>query len=99
MGTPNGCRVGKRGMVVLPARLRKRFGIAEGSYVVAEEREEGILIRPAELMPVEMYSPKRVAEFLLGSAVDDESRAEAEAEVRRMGLDPDKIDHFKPPKA
>jgi AbrB family looped-hinge helix DNA binding protein len=86
-------------MVVLPARLRKRFGIAEGSYVVAEEREDGILIRPAELMPVEMYSPERVAEFLLGSAVDDESRAEAEAEVRRMGLDPDKIDHFKPPGA
>jgi len=86
-------------MVVLPARLRKRFGIAEGSYVVAEEREEGILLRPAELMLVEMYSPQSVAEFLLGSAVDEASRAEAEAEVRRMGLDPEKIDHFKPPRA
>jgi AbrB family looped-hinge helix DNA binding protein len=99
MGAATGCKVGKRGMVVLPARLRKRFGIAEGSYVVAEEREEGILLRPAELMPVEMYSPERVAEFLLGSAVDEASRAVTEAEVRRMGLDPDKIDHFNPPKA
>jgi len=31
-------KVGKRGMVVLPAKLRKRFGIEEGSYVIAEER-------------------------------------------------------------
>jgi len=99
MGTANGCKVGKRGIVVLPARLRKRFGIVEGSYMVAEEREEGILLRPAELMPVEMYSPERVAEFLLGSAVDEASHAEAEAEVRRMGLDPDKVDHCKPPRA
>jgi AbrB family looped-hinge helix DNA binding protein len=99
MGTATGCKVGKRGMVVLPARLRKRFGIIEGSYVVAEEREEGILLRPAELMPVEMYSPERVAELLLGSAVDEASHTEAEAEARRMGLDPDKIDHFKPPRA
>jgi AbrB family looped-hinge helix DNA binding protein len=99
MGTPNGCRVGKRGMVVLPARLRKRFGIVEGSYVVAEEREEGILLRPAELMPVEIYSQERIAEFLLGSATDEATLAEAEAEVRRMGLDPEKTDHFKPPKA
>jgi AbrB family looped-hinge helix DNA binding protein len=40
-------KVGKRGAVILPARLRKRFGIEDGSYVVVEEREEGIFIRPA----------------------------------------------------
>jgi AbrB family looped-hinge helix DNA binding protein len=91
--------VGKRGMLILPAKLRKRFGIEEGAYIIAEEREEGILIRPAAVTPIEMYTPERVAEFLLGSAVDEESRAEAEAEVRRMGLDSDKIDHFTPPKA
>jgi AbrB family looped-hinge helix DNA binding protein len=89
-------KVGRRGTVVIPAPLRKRFGIREGSYVVAEEREDGILIRPAVVIPYERYSPKRVAEFLLGSAVDVASYREALAEVRRMGLDPEKIDHFKP---
>jgi AbrB family looped-hinge helix DNA binding protein len=91
-------KVGKRGMVVLPAKLRKRFGINEGSYVIAEEREEGILIRPAAVTPVEMYTPERVAEFLLGGAVDDASYAEAAAAVKKMGLDPKKIDHVKPPR-
>ena len=35
-------RVGKRGTVVIPAALRRRFGIEEGSLVIAEDREEGI---------------------------------------------------------
>jgi hypothetical protein len=45
-----------------------------------------------------MYTPERVAEFLLGSAVDKHSYAEAIAAVRQMGLDPKKIDHVKPRK-
>jgi len=40
-------KVGKRGAIVVPAKLRKRFGIEEGTVVTAEEREDGILIRPA----------------------------------------------------
>jgi len=40
-------RVGKRGTVVIPAALRWRYGIKEGSLIIAEDREEGILIRPA----------------------------------------------------
>ena len=99
MPTAAASKVGKRGMVVLPAKLRKRFGIEEGSYVIAEERDEGILIRPAAVTPVERYTPERVAEFLLGSAVDATSYAKAVAAVQKMGLDPKKIDHFKPPSA
>jgi AbrB family looped-hinge helix DNA binding protein len=96
MATIEMSKVGKRGVLVLPVSLRKRFGIQEGSYVIAEEREDGILIRPAVVLPYEPYTPERVAEFLLGSAVDAESYADAVAEVRRMGLDPERIEHFKP---
>jgi AbrB family looped-hinge helix DNA binding protein len=92
-------KVGKRGSIVIPARLRKRFGIKEGSFVVAEEREEGILIRPAVVMPYERYSPERRAEFLLTNAVDAADYARAVEEVRRMGLDPEKIGHTRPPGA
>jgi AbrB family looped-hinge helix DNA binding protein len=97
MSTIDACKVGKRGMVVLPSKLRKRLGIEEGTYVIAEERDDGILLRPAVITPVETYTPERVAEFLLGSALDAESYAKALTEVRKMGLDPAKIDHFKPP--
>ncbi len=65
-------RVGKRGTVVIPAALRRRFGIEEGSLVITEDREEGILIRPAVAVPLESYSQERKAEFLLSSAADGE---------------------------
>ena len=54
----NTSRVGKRGTMVIPAALRRRFGIEEGSLVIAEAREEGILIRPAIALPLESYTPR-----------------------------------------
>jgi uncharacterized protein len=89
-------RVGKRGTVVIPAALRRRFGIEEGSLVIAEDRDEGILIRPALAVPLESYTPERKAEFLLSNAVGGEDYARAEEEVRKMGLDPTAIAHHRP---
>jgi AbrB family looped-hinge helix DNA binding protein len=89
-------RVGKRGAVVIPSALRRRFGIEEGSLVLAEERPDGILIRPAVALPLESYTPERRAEFLLSNAVDAEDYAAAVREVRALGLDPDKIPHHQP---
>jgi AbrB family looped-hinge helix DNA binding protein len=88
-------RVGKRGTIVIPAALRRRFGIEEGSLVTAEDREEGILIRPAVAVPLESYTPERRAEFLLSNAVDAGDYARAQEEVRKMGLDPAAIPHHK----
>jgi AbrB family looped-hinge helix DNA binding protein len=89
-------KVGKRGAIVVPAKLRKRFGIEEGSLVTAEETEDGILIRPAVVIPVERYTPQRKAEFLLSNAVDEADYRSARKAVRKMGLDPDSIPHAKP---
>lgn len=89
-------RMGKRGTIVIPAEFRKRFGLDEGALILAEEREDGILLRPAVAVPVEVYTPERRAEFLLNNAVDDEDYREAAKEVRAMGLDPDDIPHRKP---
>ncbi len=91
------CKVGKRGTVVIPSALRRQFGIEEGNLVIAEAREDGILIRPAIALPLETYSPERRAEFLLSNAVDAEDYAQAVQEVRDMGLDPDGIPHYKAP--
>ena len=89
-------RMGKRGTIVVPAEFRKRFGLDEGALIIAEEREDGILLRPAVAVPVEVYTPERRAEFLLNNAVDDEDYREIVKEVRAMGLDPDDIPHRKP---
>lgn len=92
-------KVGKRGAIVVPARLRRKFGIEEGGLVVAEERPEGILIRPAIALPVEIYTPERKAEFLLSNAVDAEDYRAAAAEVKKLGTARSGISHHKPSKA
>ena len=89
-------KVGRRGVVVIPARLRRKLGLAEGSLVIAEEREDGILLRPAVALPLETYTPERRAEFLLSNAVDTRDYARAVREVRKLGLDPAKVPHKKP---
>jgi AbrB family looped-hinge helix DNA binding protein len=89
-------RVGKRGAVVIPAKFRKKFGIEEGSSVLVEEGPDGVIIRPAVTVPIEIWSLERKAAFLLENAMDREDYEWARSEVRRMGLDPDRIPHGKP---
>lgn len=93
-----GTRVGKRGTIVLPAKLRRRYGFEEGTMVVAEESPYGVLLRPAVVVPVEVYTPERKAEFILTNATNADDYERAVAEVRKLGLDPRKIKHRKPAK-
>ncbi|MCX7623926.1 MAG: AbrB/MazE/SpoVT family DNA-binding domain-containing protein [Thermomicrobium sp.] len=82
--------VGKRGTVVIPAALRKRYGIEEGTLVGADATDEGILLRPALVVPVEVYSPERKARFRLENAVDAADYARGALIVREeLGVDPD----------
>ena len=94
--TTQSARVGKRGAIIVPASLRKRFGIEEGTLVTAEEKEDGILIRPAIVIPIERYSPERKAEFLLSTATDEGDYRKARSAVRKIGIDPDAISHRRP---
>ena len=89
-------RVGKRGTVVIPAPLRKRYGLEEGREVLFEETAEGLLLRPAVTLPVEVYSKERRAAFLLENAIDREDYERARRKVRKMGLDPDTVPHESP---
>ena len=92
--------IGKRGTVVIPAKIRKRYKLDEGSPILIEEREDGILMRPAVTTPieVEIYTPERLAEFFLNNAMDEEDYLDARKEVESMGIDPDSIDHLRWPR-
>lgn len=89
-------RAGKRGAIVIPASLRRRYGIEEGELVIAEPRPEGVLIRPAVAVPVEVYTPERKAEFLLSNATDEQDYAWAVQQARALGIDPKKVPHRRP---
>jgi antitoxin PrlF len=58
-----------RGVVTLPVKLRRALGLRADDQLIAETTPEGLLLRPAVTLPVEIYSEKRVREF-------DEAEAE-----------------------
>ena len=88
-------KIGKRGTVVIPASIRRSYRFEEGSLVIAESRPDGVLLRPVVTLPVEIYSAKRKAEFLLNNAINQDDYALDVKEVRKMGLDPETISHKK----
>jgi AbrB family looped-hinge helix DNA binding protein len=89
-------KVGKRGTVVIPAGLRRKYGLEEGSLIIAEGREEGVLLRPVMTLPLEIYTPERKAEFLLNNAITSKDYSWALKQVRKMGINPETIRHKKP---
>jgi antitoxin PrlF len=52
-----------RGTITLPAKLRRQLGIKADDQLIAEATPEGLLLRPAVTLPVEVYSDARIAEF------------------------------------
>jgi len=89
-------KMGKRGTVVIPANLRQKMHLKEGDLVIVECREGGILLKPAVALPIEHYSARRKAEFLLSNAIDLSDYKAACDAVKAMGLDPEAIPHHKP---
>ncbi len=68
--------VTSRGVVTLPARLREALGLKADDQLIAETTPEGLLLRPAVTLPVEIYSDKRIREF-------DEAEAELDKLLHR----------------
>jgi len=52
-----------RGVVTLPAKLRAAVGFGPDDPIIAETTPEGLLLRPAVTLPVEIYTEERVREF------------------------------------
>jgi AbrB family looped-hinge helix DNA binding protein len=52
-----------RGVITLPTKLRKALGISAADQLIAETTPEGILLRPAVTLPIELYNDERLREF------------------------------------
>jgi len=68
--------IGQRGVLTLPAKLRKRYGLQQNDELIVEETDQGLLLRPCISMPIELYSDDRIAEFeqddvAIGRALDE----------------------------
>jgi AbrB family looped-hinge helix DNA binding protein len=67
----------ERGTLTLPANIRKSLGLHGKQQLLVEITDAGeIVLRPAALVPLEMYTEERIAEFskedeALGKLLDE----------------------------
>lgn len=53
-----------RGTLTLPASIRKELGIRGKQQMIVETTDRGeIILRPAAILPIEIYSEERIEEF------------------------------------
>ena len=65
----------------------KRLHLRGNETLLLDVSEDGVIrLRPAAVLPIELYTPERIAEFERESAVDDDTlRAVREASRRASG--------------
>jgi AbrB family looped-hinge helix DNA binding protein len=52
-----------RGVISLPAKVRTELGLKADDVLLLETTSEGILLRPAATLPIEIYDEARIREF------------------------------------
>jgi AbrB family looped-hinge helix DNA binding protein len=86
--------INDRGVITIPAKMRKALGIQSDDELIIEDTEAGLLLRPAFSVPIEIYSEKRIAEFasdedaigkLLEKKTKSPKRTRARGKVRGRG--------------
>jgi AbrB family looped-hinge helix DNA binding protein len=63
-------KLGKKGQITIPKALLRSIGLVDDAPLIVEATSDGaIILRPAAVYPIEMYSEERIAEFEKTSAV------------------------------
>lgn len=76
-GHPISTHIGTRGTVVIPASLRRKLGLEDGTRVTVEQSDGGVLIRPAPY--VELGEEEREALLEAANRAYAALRADPEA--------------------
>ncbi len=59
----NRVTINQRGVITIPARMRESLGLKANDELIIENTKQGILLRPAVTVPIEVYTEQRIAEF------------------------------------
>ncbi len=78
-------KLGKKGQVSIPTALLRRLGLEGESWLIAEDGEDGtIVLRPAGVYPIEIYTDERIKEFERENEIDPELERRAKALIDRI---------------
>lgn len=77
--------LGKKGQVTIPRAILRAVGLMGDVPLLVETTPEGaILLRPAAVYPIEIYSDQRVAEFQRENAISPDLEARVRAWTREI---------------
>ena len=61
-------KLGKKGQLSLPAGVLRKLGLGGAATLMVEATDDGaVILRPAAVYPIELYSDARVKEFERGN--------------------------------
>lgn len=76
-------KLGTKGQLSIPRKVMNELGLRGEAVLLIETTEDGaILLRPAGVYPLELYSDARVEEFLEANALTPEEEKRLEAKLK-----------------
>jgi AbrB family looped-hinge helix DNA binding protein len=79
-------KLGRNGQLSLPRAVMKRLHLQGNETLLLDVTDDGaIRLRPAAVLPIEMYTPERIVEFVGESEVDADTQAAVREAVKRAG--------------
>ncbi|MGH8701996.1 MAG: AbrB/MazE/SpoVT family DNA-binding domain-containing protein [Burkholderiales bacterium] len=77
-------KLGKKGQVTIPKGILKQTGIPEDSPLLVEAAPDGsIVLRPAGVYPIEVYTDRRIKEFEDADRMTPGEEARVESVLKR----------------
>jgi AbrB family looped-hinge helix DNA binding protein len=69
-------KLGKKGQVSLPATVLRKLGLQGASTLLVETTDDGaVVLRPAGVYPIELYTDARIAEFDKANQLTESEKA------------------------
>jgi AbrB family looped-hinge helix DNA binding protein len=77
-------KLGKNGQIAIPRAVMKRLALKGDETLLLDVTDDGaIRLRPAAVLPIELYSDARIREFEDATSVDETTR---KALARRLAI-------------
>jgi AbrB family looped-hinge helix DNA binding protein len=77
-------KLGKKGQLSLPAGVLRKLGLEGAATLMVEATDDGaVILRPAAVYPIELYSDARVKEFERGNQLTAAESARIAKAIKR----------------
>lgn len=76
-------KLGKKGQLSLPAAVLRKLGMQGAGMLLVETTDDGaVILRPAAVYPIELYTDARIAEFERENRIPDELASRVKRAIR-----------------